>query len=183
MLGAELQPQGNDRLGFAPHGHYPTLGDDKWIAIAIQTDAQWACFCDVLGTSELRLNPAFETADSRWLNRRLLDVEVSALTILHDGAFLFQALQEKSVAAMPLLGPEEILQDPHFKSRSTFIDIEHPVLGKETIFGPMWRMAKNVNTHWRHAPLLGEHTVEVMTEILDMTPEEIEKLVVAEVLI
>lgn len=183
MTGMAPAPQGNDRAGFAPHGHYPTAGEDEWIALAIESETQWECLCSVLGDRELTKNPLFATAEDRWLNRRRLDEMLSRLTGTLDGALLCDALQKMNVAAMPLLGPEGILEDPHFRARATFVDIDHPVLGKEKIFGPMWRMSASVNRNWRHAPLMGEHTREVMAELLAMTAEELDELVAAEVLI
>lgn len=177
------KPQGNDRVGFSPCGHYPTKGDDTWIAIAVDSDAQWHSLCEVLGQPDLKERSIFANADVRWKNRRLLDKELSFLTKSYDSETLFNALQQKRVAAMPLLGPKEILDNAHFRARDAFIDIEHPVLGKETIFGPMWRMTSNSTSSWTHAPLLGQHTASVMKDVLGMTSDEIKNLASGDVLV
>jgi CoA:oxalate CoA-transferase len=84
---------------------------------------------------------------------------------------------------MPLLGPAEILKDAHYKARKTFKDLEHPVLGSEVIFGPMWRMSSTENVKWRHAPILGEHTESIMSDLLGISAEEYNLLVASEVLV
>lgn len=183
MRGVVEKPQGNDRVGFAPCGHYPTKGEDTWIAIAVESEAQWKSLCVVLGQPDLIDRPIFANAHVRWDNRRLLDEELSFLTKSLDNETLFKTLQDKRVAAMPLLGPKEILDNTHFRARDTFIDIVHPVLGKETIFGPMWRTTSNSTSNWTHAPLLGQHTSSVMEEILEMTNEEINNLISEDVLV
>ena len=183
MTGEVPLPQGNDRFGFAPHGHYPVLGDDNWVAIAVDSDRQWQSLCEVLDQSALAGSAEFASADDRWKNRRLLDIKLFAITAAFDGVNLFQSLQNRGVAAMPLLGPAEILKDAHYKARKTFKDLEHPVLGSEVIFGPMWRMSSTKNVKWRHAPILGEHTESIMSDLLGISAEEYNLLVASEVLV
>lgn len=183
MNDSVVQPQGNDRYGFAPHGHYPVQGDDKWVAIAVKTDAQWLDLCDVLQARELATDPAFNTTQARWTNRRRLDEKLATLTGQQHASVLCEQLQARKIPAMPLLGPAEILEDPHFQQRDSFIDIDHPILGTETLFGPMWRMTGNVHSNWHRAPLLGEHTEQVITTVLGMSAAEVDQLKAAEVLV
>lgn len=177
------KPQGNDRPDFAPHGHYPTAGDDKWFALAVESQSQWESLCRVLGEQGLADCPLFATADARWLNRRQLDDAISQRTRSMERARLVSDLQRMKVPAMPLLSAEEILEDAQYCARDAFVGIEHPILGMEKVFGPMWRMSLSVHDDWRHAPLMGEHTSEVMSELIGMSPDEIEKLVELEVLV
>ena len=177
------KPQGNDRYGFAPHGHYPVQGDDNWLAIAVKTDAQWAGLCHVLEAPELAADPTFASPSDRWENRRALDTALSIFTAKQDGLTLCESLQAKDIAAMPLLGPAEILENPHFQERDTFLEIDHPIMGREVLFGPMWRMSLNVHSDWCRAPLLGEHTREVISNLLGMSTAKVDQLIAADILV
>tara|TARA_B100001059_G_scaffold91738_1_gene90634 strand:- start:8928 stop:11339 length:2412 start_codon:yes stop_codon:yes gene_type:complete len=177
------KPQGNDRHGFAPHGHYPVQGDDNWLAIAVKTDAQWADLCHVLEAPELAADATFASPSDRWENRRALDTALSIFTAKQDGLTLCESLQAKDIAAMPLLGPAEILENPHFQERDTFLEIDHPIMGREVLFGPMWRMSLNVHSDWCRAPLLGEHTREVISSLLGMSTAEVDQLIAADILV
>ena len=102
---------------------------------------------------------------------------------MQDTETFFEALQADGIPAMPLLGPNEILQNAHFVKRGTFLRIDHPVLGEEAIFGPMWRQLNTNTENWTHAPLLGQHTLQIMTEVLGMTKKEVDELMLSEALI
>ena len=183
MTGRAMEPQGNDRFGYAPCGHYPTKDEDSWLALAVESEDQWLKLCEVLNSPDLASRPEFSSSVARRKNRRKLDNELSELTKFCGNEELFTALQSYGVAAMPLLSPEDILTNEHFLARDSFMNLEHPVLGEEVIFGPMWRMNSNSTSKWTHAPLLGQHTKEVMANVLGMSDEEIEDLVVKEALI
>ena len=183
MTNTVMEPQGNFRYGYVPCGHYPTKGEDAWIAIAVESEQQWASLCRVLGKPDLAVSSSFQNKEIRNQNRGILDQALSELTSLRETDKLFHALQAEGISAMPLLGPDEVMRDPHFVQRGTFIDIDHPVLGKEVIFGPMWRQTTSSMENWAHAPLLGQHTFDVMTDLLAMTKTEVEELILAEALI
>lgn len=169
-------PQGNDYPGMAPHGHYPCLGNDAWIAIAVRSDGEWRALCAALGADTLATEPRFQTAPDRWHHRRELDRTLAEWTRRVAPYELTTRLQQAGIAAAPVLGPAELSSDPHFRSRGTFVEVEHPVLGKEVIYGPAWRMSRTPPAVRRHAPLLGEHNEEVFGRLLGLAPEEIRGL-------
>ena len=176
-------PQGNFCQGYAPCGHYPTRGKDAWISIAVESDQQWSNLCKILRQPHLAVSSSFITKELRTQNRFALDEELAALTKMQDTETFFEALQADGIPAMPLLGPSEILQNAHFIQRGTFLKIDHPVLGEEAIFGPIWRQLNTNTENWTHAPLLGQHTLQIMTEVLGMTKNEVDELMLAEALI
>ena len=147
------------------------------MAIAVETDAQWADLSNVLEAPELAADPAFASHGKRWENRRALDATLAILTSEQDGMTLCESLQAKNIAAMPLLGPAEMLENPHFQNRNTFLEIDHPIMGPEILFGPMWRMTVNNHKDWCRAPLLGEHTREVFSDLLGMSLAEVDQLI------
>ena len=90
---------GNRDRHMAPHGLYPTAGDDRWIAVAVADDEQWRSLCDVVGRSELASDERFATAAARLAHEDELDGIVSEWTEQRDMYEAQEALQAKGVPA------------------------------------------------------------------------------------
>lgn len=175
--------QGNDYPGFAPHGHYPCLGSDAWVAVAVRSDAEWEALTDALGAAPLRADARFATAAGRWRHRRELDRALGEWTRRFAPYELTVRLQRAGVAAAPILGPAELVADAHFRARGTFVEVEHPVLGREVIYGGAWRMSRTPVGVRGRAPLLGEHNQDVFGRLLGLAPEEVARLAAEDVIV
>src|SRR5437667_2856543 len=86
---------GNFSNHAAPHGAYPCAGDDRWIAISVRSDAEWAALCRVLGCGD----PRFATHAARVLAAAELDALVAEATRSRDARELMDALQAAGIAA------------------------------------------------------------------------------------
>lgn len=114
MNGRSKKRCGNDDEIMAPHGVYRCKGDDKWISIAVKTDAEWAALVNAMGNPAWALDgEKYGNAYSRWKNRRELDGHMEAWTKEFSHYELMERLQKDGVAAMPSFDAEEILTDPH----------------------------------------------------------------------
>jgi benzylsuccinate CoA-transferase BbsF subunit len=85
-------------------------------------------------------------------------------------------LQAAGVAATPSLSNQDLFEDAHLRAREVFVHVEHPVLGKDWVIAPPWRLSETPAAIRSCAPLLGEHTHAVLEEILAMSPEQIRAL-------
>ena len=85
-------------------------------------------------------------------------------------------LQKAGVAAAPSLSNKALFEDPHLKDRETFMQVDHPFLGKDWVLSPPFRLSETPASIRRHAPLLGEHDQQIFEGLLGMSPGEIEKL-------
>jgi benzylsuccinate CoA-transferase BbsF subunit len=85
-------------------------------------------------------------------------------------------LQAAGVAATPSLSNKALYYDPHVVERKTFLQVEHPVLEKDWVVAPPWRLSETPASIRRHAPLLGEHNYEIFERRLGMSREEIKRL-------
>ncbi len=176
MSGRIPATQGNDYPGFAPHGHYPCRDEDTWVAIAVRSDEEWQALCVALGAGPLAADQRFRGGADRWRHRRDLDRALGEWTRRFSPYEATVRLGRAGVAAAPLLGPVELLADPHFRARGSFVEVEHPVLGKEVIYGAAWTMSRTPPGVERPAPLLGEHNDQVFGRLLGLAPEEIRRL-------
>lgn len=168
---------GNQDSIMAPHNCYRCKGDDKWVSIAVATDEEWKALCGAMGNPEWTRDEAFSDAYSRWENRAQLDKLISEWTINYTHYEVMTLLQSVGVAAMPSFNAEEILSDPHVKARGLFTEVEHPVLGKQVVMNPIWKLSETPATIRKAGPCMGEDNEEVFGSLLGMSREEIEKLI------
>jgi benzylsuccinate CoA-transferase BbsF subunit len=175
--------QGNDHPQAAPHGVYPCRGDDRWIAICAMDDEQWTRLAQTLGRPDWTRGPRWATARGRCTDRAALDRQLAAETATREAKELMLLLQQNGVPAGMLQDARDLLTgDPQLDHRGHWIRLEHPQMGTTVYSAPPYRFSHMSAIPTRHAPLLGEHTTEVLRDILGMKPEEIAGLAAAEVL-
>ena len=180
---AAVEPMGNWASGFAPQGHYPTAEEDSWIAIAFLPVDDWPKLCQILDADPDLKQDRFACPDGRLASREELDEILARHTSRFFGAALLEKLQGAGIRAAPLLYAENMLTNEHYAERNTLVALEHPVLGEEQIYGPIFRMAGYDLGPREAAPLLGQHTSEICSELLGLSPTEIEDLIEREVLL
>jgi benzylsuccinate CoA-transferase BbsF subunit len=174
--------KGNQDHGMAPHNCYRCLGEDKWISIAVSTQEEWKSLCRVMDQPELIDDDRFLDLTKRKTNEEALDRIVSQWTANQDYYEVMIKLQNAGVAAAPSLSSEALFQDPHLKAREVFQQVDHPVIGKDWVIGPPWKLSETPAILRSSAPLLGEHTDEIFQNHLGMSPEEIQALKEEEVI-
>jgi benzylsuccinate CoA-transferase BbsF subunit len=119
----------------APHGVFPCDGEDRWISIAVAEESEWRGLVTAMGEPEWTRAPEFADAIGRVKNIDALHERLAAWTADFDDRELSRRLQEHGVAAAPVLNVADLLDDPHYKARGTFIEVEHPLGFRETIYG------------------------------------------------
>jgi len=160
----------------APHGVYPSLGDDRWIAIACRDDRDWRACAAVIGepwTQEAR----YVTLAGRTEHHQELDVRLSAWTRTrgpHDAA---RRLIEAGVPASAVQSPaERIDQDPNVAAWKLFPTARHREMGAVRVDGLGVHLSKTDWSIKRGAPCLGEHNDQVFGGLLGLSADEIAAL-------
>jgi benzylsuccinate CoA-transferase BbsF subunit len=176
MNGRVQMRKGNRDDRMAPHNCYRCRGDDNWISIAVANDREWRALCSAMGMPELAEDERFSRAETRWKHQDELDPIIGDWTKDRDDYELMHQLQEVGVAATPSLSNKALYQDPHLRERGTFLQVDHPFLGKDWVLSPPWRLSETPASVRRHAPMLGEHDQEIFEKLLGMSPGEIESL-------
>jgi crotonobetainyl-CoA:carnitine CoA-transferase CaiB-like acyl-CoA transferase len=172
--GTDPRPLGNAHPSASPHGVYPAAGDDRWIAIAVMDDDAWDRFRKVAGWDH---DDALATAAGRVVARVELDARVASWTSTLDGADTAERLQAAGVSAMPVMGPLDHHADPHLLAREAIVQLHNPEIGDERHIGNPIRLSRLPQRRAERAPRLGEHTEEVLTSVLGLTPDEVAALV------
>lgn len=171
--GRIFRGMGNDDLDMAPHGVYPAAGEDRWVAIATATDAQWRALCSVIGRDDLAADPALASAGGRLARRRDLDDAVSAWTRSRDMAECERLLQARGVPAHAVQNGAECYADPQLQHRGHYSSLSHPLLGTATVEGSRFRLSRTPARVTRSAPTFGADNETVLREILGYDDERI----------
>jgi crotonobetainyl-CoA:carnitine CoA-transferase CaiB-like acyl-CoA transferase len=139
----------------APHGVYPALGEDRWLSIAVGTDAERRALAGVIGSADL-------TNES-----------LSAWTRTQDANAAAELLQAAGVAAHASWTTPEIAADPHLHARRAIVDVAEPDGTRRAAVGVPMRLSKGaeIGIH-RGTPKLGEHEDYVYGELLGLSRAE-----------
>jgi benzylsuccinate CoA-transferase BbsF subunit len=181
MNGRVQERAGNRDRAMAPHAVYHCR-DNKWVSIAVGSEAEWRALCGVVGDARLVDDERFADAFGRWQNQEALDEVIGEWTAGRTPVEVMEALQAAGVAAMPVYSGEEIVTDRHVLARGVIEEVEHPLMGTKKVLGPPWRLSKTPARVLRHGPLLGQHNDYVLGELLGMSKDDIARLSAAEVL-
>ncbi|MBE0481388.1 MAG: CoA transferase, partial [Dehalococcoidia bacterium] len=111
-----------------------------------------------------------------WHNQEELDRLITAWTLNHTHYEVMGILQSAGVAAMPSLSNQEINSDPHFKHRGIATVVDHPVMGKQAVFGVPWHYSRTPVKVQKASPLMGENNEHVFGELLGIPASEIKRL-------
>ena len=134
--GDEPQPLGNRSRRGAPQGCYPCRGDDRWCALSVFAEDEWAALCAVLERSQWRADARFADAAARLAHQDALDAEIGAATRHRDAFELMKALQNAGVAAgVVQTAEDQYRRDPQLAARAFFEEIEHAVKGRVVATG------------------------------------------------
>ncbi|MBI4610798.1 MAG: CoA transferase [Candidatus Rokubacteria bacterium] len=167
--------RGNADDQAAPHNAYPCAGDDRWCAIACQTEAQWQALRRVLGEPDWCRRPEFATLASRQHHAAELDRLIGDWTARQEPGALMDRLQRAGVPAGVIQSCADLHQDPQLTAREAFVWLEHPEVGRSPYEAWAFRFVGKPGA-LRRAPCLGEHTEEVLTGLLGMPAAEVERL-------
>ncbi len=168
--------RGNRHEFAAPHGAYPCLGDDNWVAIAVTCDEEWRGFCRAMGDLEWPRDPRFAGGLGRLQHQDELDTLISEWTSKRDHYEVMHILQREGVPAAPFMKEEELYSDPQLLAREFFEEHTHPQAGTHRYPGPLWKFSKTPIHIQRVAPGVGQHNDYVLGEILGLSKEEMAEL-------
>jgi benzylsuccinate CoA-transferase BbsF subunit len=180
----EPERHGNHDPVMSPHECYKAGGDDeKWVSIAVGTEAEWRALCGAIGQPHLADDARFKTAALRKKNEAALDQIITSWTRERDRWEAARILQAAGVAAFPSMSNKDLAEDPHFAERGYLVELDHPEVGKRIHAGIPWKMSETPCAVRTPAPLRGADTEEVLKSMLGFTLDRIEQLRKTEVLI
>ena len=173
---SELGRLGNDHPNIVPYRPFKT--SDGEIIIVVGNDDQFKRFCEVAECRELPNDPMFNTNQMRVQNREELSKIVDPIVAARPSAFWLKRLEDHNVGCGPINNLEQVFKDQQVIARKMVHTMRHSVNGgtpARLLASPI-KMSETPVTYRYAPPLLGEHTAEVMSDILGLDDSEIAEL-------
>ena len=163
---------GNGSPRFAPHGVYRCAGSDRWLAVQVQNEAQWAGFREALGG----LVAGFGSVADRLQRRGELDAAVTRWTRGRDAWAAMNRLQAAGVPSGVVRPASDLTRDAHLQARGYWRIMERDFVGAQPNPLAPYRLVGAPFDIERPAPTLGRHNREILGGILGLSGREIADL-------
>jgi crotonobetainyl-CoA:carnitine CoA-transferase CaiB-like acyl-CoA transferase len=171
MNGRNQSTMGN-RHPAAIQGCYPCRGDDRWVCITVKDDDDWRGLCQAMGDPPWSLGGELGDQVERYRRHDEIDEKISLWTRSLEPAEVMQLLQERGVAAGPVMDQRDTFADPHLEQRGAFEEAYQEDTGTHLYPGAPYKMSETPVTIRRGPVRLGEDNQYVYQELLGYTPEE-----------
>ena len=156
------EPLGSAHRLTAPYQALRTR--DGHITVGGNNERLWERLCAAVGREDLLADERFAGNDARMRNRRELEAELESGLRERDTGDWVEALLEAGVPCGPIHDYAQVVEDPHTLARAMVVELEHPVEGTVRALGMPLKLSGTPGEIRRPAPLLGEHTEEVLRE-------------------
>jgi crotonobetainyl-CoA:carnitine CoA-transferase CaiB-like acyl-CoA transferase len=163
-----------DAAGIAPSNVYET--SDGQILVAANQDSVFRRLVDVMGMPELASDPRFVDHRARGRNMHAIDTIIAGWTERLTAAELLEKLHAVGVPAGLVYEPKDMLADPHFAARESLVRVPDETYGEIAMQNVFPRLSHTPGRVRRAGPPLGADTDEVLGELLDLKPDEMERL-------
>ena len=164
---------GNSHFVHVPYNTYPTK--DLWLIIAIITNEAWARFRDMMGIEAL-MDDAFDLQPGRLAAKDFIEEKISARLKEESCAFWLEKLAEVKLPCAPVNDLEHALNDVQVQARNMVITVAHPEGGEVQMPGNPVKLSDTGEETFASPPLLGQHTDEILRDLLDKSEVDIAAL-------
>ncbi len=164
---------GNRSAYAAPQSCYPCAGEDRWCAIAVDTDAQWQALCLSIERNDWASDGALASNAGRLAAHDALDAGISAWTSARSAEEVMATLQAAGVPAGIVQRSSDLLKDPQYAHRDFYRYFDHQEMGTVPYAGHQYRISSYDNAPRGPAPCLGQHSFEILSEVLKLSDEAI----------
>jgi crotonobetainyl-CoA:carnitine CoA-transferase CaiB-like acyl-CoA transferase len=149
---------------------------DGQVMIAVGNDSQFAQLCKVLGRAELAEDAKFKTTPLRVTNRELLVPIIAGIMRGQTIAYWMPRLREANVPSGPIYNFKQVFDDPQIRHRQVVREIPHPLSGSLSVIANPLKFSATPVEYNRPPPLLGEHSAEILRDLLGIDDAEIASL-------
>ena len=175
LVGGESPTRmGNAHPNIVPYQDFPTR--DGYMVIAVGNDAQFSRLCQAAGHPDIATDPRYLTNKDRVQNRKELIPQMNAFTVTRSTQEWITDLETVGVPCGPINNLEQVFADPHVKARQIHQQLEHPSMGTVSSVASPIRLSETPVQYRMAPPLLGEHTHEVLCDLLGMSEQDVSAL-------
>ena len=176
LVSAEVPGRfGNGHATIVPYQVFRSK--DGYLAVGIGNDSQYRKFCEIAGAPGLFSDERFSTNPARVRNRETLVPLLERVFATRPTAEWIERLWNEGIPAGPINTVDRALEDPGTLARGMVVEMPHPKVGSVRLIGSPMKFSATPVEYRQPPPLLGEHTEEVLRDVLGMPAEEIRQLV------
>jgi crotonobetainyl-CoA:carnitine CoA-transferase CaiB-like acyl-CoA transferase len=194
MLDGMISTMTSNYMGFLGSGitprplgtSFPTVvpyrvfaGRDRSFAIAVGSEKLWSAFCGIIGRPDLESHPDYATNPLRVQHRPELEKILAEIFRYRTAADWLQTLRSVGIPCSLVRNFAEVYEHPQAAFREMFPLIGHPTAGPHRTTGTPVRLSENPGHPTSGAPLLGEHTGDVLMQLLELDAPAVEELAAA----
>ena len=162
--GSVPTPLGNRHPSITPFSAF--TAKDGHIIVGAGNDRLWVKLCNILGHAELIVDPRFDSNSHRTANVKELMAILNSVFIEKTIAEWLELLESAELPCAPINTVDKIVNDPQIKAREMIVEVEHPIAGHLKMPGVPVKMSLTPGSVDKPAPMLGQHTAELLKEIL-----------------
>jgi crotonobetainyl-CoA:carnitine CoA-transferase CaiB-like acyl-CoA transferase len=176
LTSGETPPRvGNAHQNISPYDTFPT--QDGHMILAVGNDRQFAALCDCAGVPALARDERFRTNEGRVVHRAALTERLREATATRPTREWVERLERLGVPAGPVNTIPEVFADPHVQQRRAVVELDHPLAdGPVRLLASPLRLQGTPPTYRRPPPTLGQHTDDVLAELLALSPGDLRAL-------
>lgn len=168
------EPIGNRHPAITPFEPFATK--DGQLMIAIGNNTLWSKFCGVIKRKELLDDPRFITNAQRTANHAELKPLLTTIFLEKSTAEWRQLFDQSGIPNGPINSVDQVVIDPQVVAREMIVEVDHPKAGKTSLPGIPIKLSETPGSIRQPAPLLGEHTVEILRDVFGYSLDQIQAM-------
>lgn len=172
--GVEPKRMGNAHFNIAPYEVFRAR--DRWLTLGALNQRQWENLCNVVDRQEIIDDPLFASNQDRVENRASLAEVLNGAFAARDAREWIEELHQVGIPSGVINTIADVFNHPQAQERELKIELEHPTAGVLSFPGYPYKFSETPAQARRPPPLLGEHTDEVLSELLEYSPAEVQEL-------
>jgi crotonobetainyl-CoA:carnitine CoA-transferase CaiB-like acyl-CoA transferase len=172
--GGKPARRGNQHPSIVPYEVFQA--QDAYMTLGVANNSLWERMCRAIGREDLAKDPRFDSEANRVANRDVLGPLLNSIFSTRPAAHWLKHLDEAGVPAGRIKTVAEVCESEHLRARGMFVSVKHPKAGAVTAMGVPIRLRSTPGAAQAPAPLLGQHTGEILTGLLRIPKPKVEKL-------
>lgn len=167
---------GNRSPNFAPHGVFPAAGDDRWVAVAVESDTQWQSLCGAISRDDWATDVRLSNVAGRMAAANVLDEGIALWTAQREVDEVEARLAAAGVPVHRVASSADCLADPQLAERGHFPLVDQLEIGLVPLEAPRFRLLGTPSAPLAPYPNFGQHNSFVLRELLGWDDERIAAL-------